>query len=140
MPAQNFMSNRSAENPGDVLNRNVLKQFFSVTGEPGSFQDYGALFGSSDETPYNALDPSLAIGVDGEPYLSFGSYFEGIFLTKLDRGLIKTAQDAPPPPPKPSPDGDDGDVHIQRSEEDAEEETLSNTAVSSRSGLKTKSA
>lgn len=105
----------------------------STTGEPGSFQDYGALFGSSDETPYNALDPSLAIGVDGEPYLSFGSYFEGIFLTKLDRGLIKTAEDAPPPLPKPSPDGGDDDVHIQKSEEDAEEETLSNTAVSSRS-------
>ncbi|USW57809.1 Putative chloroperoxidase [Septoria linicola] len=33
----NFMSNRSEENPGGVLNRDVLKQFFGVTGEPGSF-------------------------------------------------------------------------------------------------------
>ncbi|CAK1368314.1 Aromatic peroxygenase [Cercospora beticola] len=33
----NFMSNRSAENPDGVLNRDVLKQFFGVTGEPGSF-------------------------------------------------------------------------------------------------------
>lgn len=33
----NFMSNRSAENPGGVLNRDVLKQYFAVTGEPGSF-------------------------------------------------------------------------------------------------------
>ncbi|KAI5358678.1 putative chloroperoxidase [Septoria linicola] len=33
----NFMSNRSQENPGGVLNRDVLKQFFGVTGEPGSF-------------------------------------------------------------------------------------------------------
>ncbi|KAH7330403.1 Chloroperoxidase [Rhexocercosporidium sp. MPI-PUGE-AT-0058] len=33
----NFMSNRSAENPGGVLNREVLKSFFAVTGEPGSF-------------------------------------------------------------------------------------------------------
>ncbi|KAL6707356.1 hypothetical protein ACN47E_004135 [Coniothyrium glycines] len=33
----NFMSNHSAENPGGVLTRDVLKQFFAVTGEPGSF-------------------------------------------------------------------------------------------------------
>ncbi|KAL2067474.1 hypothetical protein VTL71DRAFT_1899 [Oculimacula yallundae] len=33
----NFMSNHSAENPGGVLTRDVLKSFFSVTGEPGSF-------------------------------------------------------------------------------------------------------
>ncbi|KAK0103058.1 hypothetical protein ONS95_000765 [Cadophora gregata] len=33
----NFMSNRSAENPGGVLTREVLKSFFAVTGEPGSF-------------------------------------------------------------------------------------------------------
>lgn len=35
----NFMSNRSAENPGGVLDRNTLKQFFSVTGDsPGNFK------------------------------------------------------------------------------------------------------
>lgn len=33
----NFMSNRSEANPGGVLNRDVLKSFFAVTGEPGSF-------------------------------------------------------------------------------------------------------
>ncbi|PPJ58085.1 hypothetical protein CBER1_05299 [Cercospora berteroae] len=33
----NFMSNRSEENPGGVLTRDVLKQFFGVTGEPGLF-------------------------------------------------------------------------------------------------------
>lgn len=31
------MSNHSAENPGGVLTRKVLKSFFAVTGEPGSF-------------------------------------------------------------------------------------------------------
>lgn len=31
------MSNRSAEEPAGVLDRNVLKSFFSVEGEPGSF-------------------------------------------------------------------------------------------------------
>lgn len=33
----NFMSNHSEEVPGGTLNRDVLKQFFAVTGEPGSF-------------------------------------------------------------------------------------------------------
>lgn len=33
----NFMSNHSAENNGGTLTREVLKSFFSVTGEPGSF-------------------------------------------------------------------------------------------------------
>lgn len=32
-----FMSNRSAENKGGFLSTDVLKSFFSVTGEPGSF-------------------------------------------------------------------------------------------------------
>lgn len=34
----NFMSNRSEQNPGGVLTRDVLKSFFSVTGDQsGSF-------------------------------------------------------------------------------------------------------
>ncbi|KAK7727153.1 hypothetical protein SLS57_003188 [Botryosphaeria dothidea] len=33
----NFMSNHSAEEPSGYLDGNQLKQFFSVTGEPGSF-------------------------------------------------------------------------------------------------------
>ncbi|TVY71247.1 hypothetical protein LSUE1_G008286, partial [Lachnellula suecica] len=34
----NFMSNHSADNPGGVLTRDVLKSFFSVTGDaPGNF-------------------------------------------------------------------------------------------------------
>lgn len=32
-----FMSNRSEENMGGVLDGETLKSFFSVTGEPGSF-------------------------------------------------------------------------------------------------------
>lgn len=32
-----FMSNKTAENPEGVLNQDVLKSFFAVTGNPGSF-------------------------------------------------------------------------------------------------------
>jgi hypothetical protein len=31
------MSNHSAENPGGYLDRETLKSFFAVSGEPGSF-------------------------------------------------------------------------------------------------------
>ena len=33
----NFMSNHSAEVPGGTLDRETLKDFFAVSGEPGSF-------------------------------------------------------------------------------------------------------
>jgi len=33
----NFMSNHSAETPGGTLDRETLKSFFAVSGEPGSF-------------------------------------------------------------------------------------------------------
>ena len=33
-----FMGNKSAEHPEGVLNQQVLKSFFAVTGEPGSFK------------------------------------------------------------------------------------------------------
>lgn len=33
-----FMSNKSAEYPEGILNQEVLKSFFSITGEPGNFQ------------------------------------------------------------------------------------------------------
>ncbi|KZF24852.1 Cloroperoxidase [Xylona heveae TC161] len=33
-----FMGNKSAEYPEGVLNQEVLKSFFSITGEPGNFQ------------------------------------------------------------------------------------------------------
>ncbi|PWN25591.1 Arabinanase/levansucrase/invertase [Jaminaea rosea] len=55
----------------------------SSTGEPGSFQDKGALFFSSDRTDYNALDPALT--PDGG-HLSYGSYFGGVYIAKMTQG------------------------------------------------------
>ena len=36
----NFMSNHSAEEPGGYLSSDILKTFFAVTGEPGSFEHH----------------------------------------------------------------------------------------------------
>lgn len=34
-----FMANHTAENPAGILNQDVLKSFFAITGESGSFEN-----------------------------------------------------------------------------------------------------
>jgi hypothetical protein len=55
-----FMSNHSAENPGGTLTRDVLKTFFSVTGDaPGQFVHNRG----QERIPENCmLDPMRTIG------------------------------------------------------------------------------
>jgi arabinan endo-1,5-alpha-L-arabinosidase len=36
------------------------------------------------ETPYNAIDPEVAVTPDGEQWLAYGSYFGGIYIVQLD--------------------------------------------------------
>lgn len=64
----------------------------SESGEPGTFEDYGALFNSSSYVSYNALDPNL---VPGHGYLSYGSYFGGIYLVRLNNLLSVDESDLP---------------------------------------------
>jgi hypothetical protein len=45
----NFMSNRSAENMGGILDGETLKSFFAVTGEPGNFVHNPGM----ERIPYN---------------------------------------------------------------------------------------
>lgn len=52
----------------------------SNTGKPNSFTDYGQQIGTRDGDAPNALDPSL---VPGGKYLTYGSYFGGIYLARL---------------------------------------------------------
>lgn len=53
----------------------------SETGEPNSFTDYGQQIRTKDGDAPNALDPNL---VQGGQYLSYGSYYGGIFLARLN--------------------------------------------------------
>lgn len=41
---------------------------------------------------WNAIDPNLAFDKDGQPWLTFGSFWGGIKLVKMDKDLKKVAQ------------------------------------------------
>lgn len=56
----------------------------------GDWRDDGFVLGSKAGTDaYNALDPSLATDALGNPWLVFGSWFDGIHLVPLDPTTMK---------------------------------------------------
>ncbi|HET7536824.1 MAG TPA: glycoside hydrolase family 43 protein [Candidatus Didemnitutus sp.] len=56
----------------------------------GDWRDDGFVIGSkSGVDASNAIDPFLAIDAGGEPWLVFGSWFDGIQLVKLDAATMK---------------------------------------------------
>jgi arabinan endo-1,5-alpha-L-arabinosidase len=56
--------------------------------------DHGKVIQSiPDKTNWNAIDPNLIVGVDGTPYLSFGSFWDGLKLVKMNRDATAPAED-----------------------------------------------
>jgi len=56
----------------------------------GDWRDDGLVISSrSGAQSYNAIDPHLAIDAAGAPWLSFGSFFSGIHVTRLDPATMK---------------------------------------------------
>jgi arabinan endo-1,5-alpha-L-arabinosidase len=46
--------------------------------------DAGVVITSTNESPYNTIDPSVMRDADGRLWLAFGSFWQGIFLTELN--------------------------------------------------------
>ena len=46
--------------------------------------DQGPVITSGSGYPYNTIDPSLTLDASGNPWMSFGSYWNGIYLVQLD--------------------------------------------------------
>lgn len=55
----------------------------------GDWEDEGPLITSDRSSPYNAIDPNFVLDAAGTPWLSFGSWQGGIFLTKLNPSTLK---------------------------------------------------
>ena len=56
----------------------------------GDWRDDGLVVSSeSGAQTYNALDPDLSIDASGNPWLVFGSYFDGIHVVRIDPATMK---------------------------------------------------
>jgi len=55
----------------------------------GSWRDDGLVIRSTSSNGYNCIDPNLFIDPSGNPWLVFGSWFDGIKLTRLDNNTMK---------------------------------------------------
>lgn len=64
-------------------------------GESGyNWQDQGIVIRSTSSNNYNCIDPNVVLDKDGSPWLSFGSFWSGIKLVKLDPATMKPAVNA----------------------------------------------
>lgn len=101
------MSNKSAEYPGGYLDGNVLKSFFSITGDPGSFvytegheripdNWYKRAIGDEYTIPFFETD-LLAAATQYPQFLSVGgntgktNSFAGVDITDLTGGVYNSA-------------------------------------------------
>ncbi|PWU67636.1 arabinan endo-1,5-alpha-L-arabinosidase [Gracilibacillus dipsosauri] len=55
----------------------------------GNWRDDGLVIRSTTADNFNAIDGDLVIDENGQPWLSFGSFWSGIKLTKLDPNTMK---------------------------------------------------
>ncbi|MEI6075951.1 MAG: LamG-like jellyroll fold domain-containing protein [Verrucomicrobiota bacterium] len=46
--------------------------------------DQGPVITSTNGSPYNTIDPSVTLDASGNPWMSFGSYWNGIYMVQLD--------------------------------------------------------
>jgi arabinan endo-1,5-alpha-L-arabinosidase len=57
----------------------------------GPWKDEGAVFKTKEGDDYtaNAIDPDIVIDDEGQPWMVYGSYFGGIFISKIDKDTGK---------------------------------------------------
>ncbi len=80
--ASTFGSNRSSI--GLATN-----QTLDPTSDRYKWEDQGKVISSSNTDDWNAIDPNIVIDEQGEPWLSFGSFWSGIKMRKIDAATGK---------------------------------------------------
>jgi arabinan endo-1,5-alpha-L-arabinosidase len=56
----------------------------STTGRAGSWTDHGIVYATRATSDHNAIDPNLFVDDDGKWWLSFGSWWTGLKMIRLD--------------------------------------------------------
>jgi arabinan endo-1,5-alpha-L-arabinosidase len=69
-------------------NRSSIGLATNLTLDPTSdkyrWEDQGKIIASSSSDDWNAIDPNIVLDEQGQPWLSFGSFWSGIKLRKID--------------------------------------------------------
>ena len=97
--------------PDVVYHNSAYFQYYAVPGPSGTthtadiglatassakstaWADKGVVIGSTDSSPYNAIDPSIIEDTSGNWWMSFGSWSDGIYMIELNAttGLKSTS-------------------------------------------------
>jgi arabinan endo-1,5-alpha-L-arabinosidase len=67
----------------------VTNQTLDPTSNRYRWQDQGKIIASNASDDWNAIDPNLVLDDEGQPWLSFGSFWGGIKMRKIDPGTGK---------------------------------------------------
>jgi arabinan endo-1,5-alpha-L-arabinosidase len=77
-------------------NRSSIGLVTNATLDPASekyrWQDQGKIVSSNNTDDWNAIDPNIVLDEVGEPWLSFGSFWSGVKLQKIDLATGRLSQ------------------------------------------------
>ena len=59
----------------------------------GDWEDQGPIISSHPGYPYNSIDPCFTVDASNSPWLSFGSWWDGIYLTRLSSTSFRPTGD-----------------------------------------------